>query len=53
MTTSTATRISHHAAGLVLALSTTLAIFSSVSSLSSPAHAGAVLAQVHATSTPT
>jgi hypothetical protein len=35
-----------HAAALVLALLTTLAIFSGVSQLSSPAHAGAQLAQV-------
>lgn len=41
-------RISHHAAALALALATTLAIFSGVSSLSSPTHAGLLLAQQHA-----
>ncbi len=41
------TRFSHHAAAaLVLALVTTLAIFSGVSQLSSPTHAGAQLAQL-------
>jgi hypothetical protein len=39
------TRFSHHAAALTLALVTTLAIFSGVSSLSSPSHAGALLVQ--------
>jgi hypothetical protein len=37
-----------HAAALALSLVMTLAIFSSVSHLSSPSHAGAVLAQVQA-----
>lgn len=41
------TRFSHHAAALALALVTTLAIFSGVSSLSSPSHAGALLVQAH------
>jgi hypothetical protein len=36
----------HHAAALVLALLTTLAIFSGVSQLSSPTHAGVQLAQL-------
>ena len=37
-----------HAAALALSLVMSLAIFSSVSQLSSPSHAGAVLAQVQA-----
>ena len=40
------TRFAHQAAALAFALATTLAIFSGVSSLSSPSHAGAMLAQV-------
>ena len=39
------TRFTHHAAAFLFALATTLAIFSGVSSLSSPSHAGALLAQ--------
>lgn len=42
------TRISHHVAAIALALATTLVIFSGVSSLSAPAHAGATWAQAHA-----
>ena len=38
-----------HAAALALSLVMTLAIFSGVSQLSSPSHAGAVLAQIQAT----
>jgi hypothetical protein len=41
-----APRLSHHAAALTMALFTTLVIFSGVSSLSAPSHAGAQLAQV-------
>lgn len=37
-----------HAAALALSLVMSLAIFSSVSQLSSPSHAGAVLAKVQA-----
>jgi hypothetical protein len=37
-----------HAAAFALALVTTLAIFSGVSGLSSPSHAGPVLAKVQA-----
>ena len=40
------TRLSHHAAAFALALATTLAIFSGVSSLSSPSPSAAMLAQV-------
>jgi hypothetical protein len=36
---------SHHAAAFVLALATTLLVFSGVSSLSSPSHAGSLLVQ--------
>lgn len=39
------TRLTQHAAALALALATTLAIFSGVSNLSSPTHAGMLLAQ--------
>jgi hypothetical protein len=38
-------RLSHQAAAFAFALVTTLAIFSGVSSLSSPSHSGAVLVQ--------
>jgi len=41
----------HHAVALVLSVFITLTIFSGVSSLAAPEHAGAMLAQV-ATSTP-
>ena len=44
------TRFSHHAAALTLALVTTLAIFSGVSRLSSPSHAGALLVQAQSSS---
>lgn len=39
---------SHHAVALVLAVFITLTIFSGVSSLAAPDHAGAMLAQVAA-----
>lgn len=42
------TRFNHHTAALALAVFTTLAIFSGVSSLSQAPHSGALLAQVQA-----
>jgi hypothetical protein len=46
------TRFSHHAAAFALALATTLAIFSGVSSLSSPSHTGAMLVQAQSSASP-
>jgi len=43
------TRFAHHAAALTLAIVTTFAVFSGVSHLAAPSHAGAVLAQQAAT----
>ena len=45
------TRLNHHAAAFALALATTLAIFSGVSSPSSPSHAGAMLAKITSSAT--
>lgn len=39
------TAFSHHAAAFALALATTLVIFSGVSHLAAPSHAGALLVQ--------
>jgi hypothetical protein len=49
MTSRYTTRLGHHAAALCLALAATLVIFSGVSSLASPSHAGAMLVHVQST----
>ena len=50
MTNRYTTRLSHQAVAFCLALAATFVIFSGVSSLSSPSHAGALLAHVQSTS---
>ncbi len=49
MTSRYTTRLGHHAAALCLALAATLVIFSGVSSLASPSHAGAMLVHLQST----
>jgi hypothetical protein len=51
MTPRLAPRLSQHAAAFAMALFMTLAIFSGVSSLSAPSHAGPMLAQVQGSAT--